>query len=107
MAIRKNGAMGFADAVLAGGSRTAGLLERLDAATPWRVLAAPVYALPASTSPDPGLPSRGPTLMVKCLPLAKWYILSNPQPDARSRVSLATWARSPGSRRSFWSWCSA
>jgi hypothetical protein len=101
MAIRKNGAVGFTDAALAGRPRTAGLLERPDAATPWRVLAAPVYALPASTSPDPGRPSRGRTLMVKCLPLAKWYILLNPQLDARSRVSLATWARSPGSRRSF------
>lgn len=30
MAIRKNEAMGFADAVLAGGRRTAGLLEQLE-----------------------------------------------------------------------------
>jgi len=79
MAIRKNEAMGFADAVLAGGPRSAALLERLDAATPWRALAAPIFALPEYTNPGPGRPAWDPALMLKCLLLAKWNNLSDPQ----------------------------
>lgn len=78
MAIRKNVEMGFADAVLAGGPRSAALLERLDAATPWRELAAPIYDLPEYTNPGPGRPAWDPTLMIKCLMLAKWFNLSDP-----------------------------
>jgi IS5 family transposase len=78
MTIRTNEAMGFADAMLAGGPRSAALLERLDAATPWRELAAPVYALPEYTNPGAGRPPWDPTLMIKCLMLAKWFNLSDP-----------------------------
>jgi len=90
MAIRKNEAMGFADAVLAGGPRSAALLERLDAATPWRELAAPIYALPEYTNPGPGRPSWDPALMLKCLMLAKWFKLSDPglEEALKDRISF-------------------
>ncbi|MFN5959508.1 MAG: hypothetical protein ACK462_16410, partial [Planctomyces sp.] len=47
-AVRKNESMGFVDAALdgLGGPRSAALLERLDAATPWATLAAPIRSLP-------------------------------------------------------------
>jgi len=46
--IRQNEQMGFVDAALAdcGGRRTAVLLARLDAATPWETLAVPIRTLP-------------------------------------------------------------
>lgn len=78
MAIRKNEDMGFADVMLSGGPRSAALLERLDAATPWRELAAPIYELPEYSNPGPGRPAWDPTLMIKCLMLAKWFKLSDP-----------------------------
>jgi len=78
MAIRKNREMGFADAMIGGGRRTAALLERLDAATPWRLLAAPIYALPEYTNAGPGRPPWDPALMLKCLMLSEWFNLSDP-----------------------------
>jgi len=90
MAIRKNGQMGFADAVLAGGPRSAALLERLDAATPWRELAAPIYDLPEYKNTGPGRPAWDPTLMLKCLMLAKWFKLSDPglEEALKDRISF-------------------
>jgi len=90
MAIRKNEQMGFADAMLAGGPRSAALLERLDAATPWRELAAPIYELPEHTNPGPGRPAWDPTLMLKCLMLAKWFNLSDPglEEALKDRISF-------------------
>lgn len=48
MGVRKNESMGFVDAVMVelGGPRSAALLEKLDAATPWERLAAPIRKLP-------------------------------------------------------------
>jgi len=94
MAIRKNEQMGFADAMLAGGPRSAALLERLDAATPWRKLAAPIYDLPEYTNPGPGRPAWDPTLMLKCLMLAKWFNLSDPglEEALKDRISFRRFA---------------
>lgn len=80
MAIRKNAEMGFADAVLAdrGGPRTGAMLRRLDAATPWRTLAAPILALSEYNAPGAGRLPWDPVLMLKCLMLAKWNNLSDP-----------------------------
>jgi hypothetical protein len=75
MSSRKNESMGFADAV-AGGPRSAALLERVGAATPWRELAVPIYALAEYSNPGPGRPSRDPAIMLKCLMLGKWFNLS-------------------------------
>ncbi len=78
MAIRKNDDPGFADLMLAGGPRSAALLERLDAATPWRELAAPILALPEYNHAGAGRQPWDPVVMVKCLLLAKWFNLSDP-----------------------------
>lgn len=90
MAIRKNEPMGFADATLGGGPRSAALLERLDAATPWRELAAPIHALPEYARDNPGRPAWDPTLMLKCLMLAKWFNLSDPglEEALKDRISF-------------------
>lgn len=80
MAVRKNDSMGFVDAMMAelGGPRSAALLEKLDAATPWERLAAPVRALPEYNNVGAGHPPWDPVLMLKCLMLAKWNNLSDP-----------------------------
>lgn len=92
MKTRKNQSMGFADAVLAelGGPRSASLLEKLDAATPWEKLAAPVRRLPEYTHPGAGHPAWCPTLMLKCLMLAKWFNLSDPglEEALKDRISF-------------------
>lgn len=78
--VRSNEALGFVDAMMAelGGPRSAALLEKLDAATPWEQLAAPIRELPEYTNPGAGHPPWCPVLMLKCLMLAKWNNLSDP-----------------------------
>lgn len=92
MAVRKNGSMGFVDAALAGlgGPRAAGLLERLDAATPWEALAAPIRALAEYNNKGAGHPPWCPTLMLKCLMLQKWFNLSDPglEDALKDRISF-------------------
>jgi IS5 family transposase len=92
MGVRKNESMGFIDAVIAelGGPRSAALLERLDAATPWEVLVAPIRALPEYTNPGAGRPAWCPLLMLKCLLLAKWNNLSDPglEEALKDRISF-------------------
>lgn len=90
MSIRKNEAMGFVDAVLDGGPRSAALLDRLDAATPWQTLAGPIYQLPEYANQGSGRPAWDPTLMLKSLMLAKWFNLSDPglEEALRDRISF-------------------
>lgn len=59
MGVRKNESMGFVDAMMAelGGPRSGALLERLDAATPWETLAAPIRALPEYNNKGAGRPA--------------------------------------------------
>jgi IS5 family transposase len=78
--VRRNESMGFVDAALdgLGGLRTAALLEKLDAATPWETLAAPIRSLPEYTNAGAGRPPWCPVLMLKCLMLQKWNNLSDP-----------------------------
>ena len=72
--VRKNESMGFVDAMMGelGGPRSAVLLEKLDAATPWEELAAEVRRLPEYRHTGAGHPPWDPVLMLKCLMLAKW-----------------------------------
>jgi len=58
MGVRKNEQMGFVDAMMAelGSPRSTTLLERLNAATPWEELAAPIRALPEYNNPGAGHP---------------------------------------------------
>jgi IS5 family transposase len=92
MAVRKNESMGFVDAALdgLGGPRSAALLERLDAATPWEKLAAPIRALPEYNNPGAGNPPWCPVLMLKCLMLQKWNNLSDPglEESLKDRISF-------------------
>jgi IS5 family transposase len=90
MAIRKNSDPGFVDAMLEGSTRTAGLLERLDAATPWRELAAPILRLPEYNNTGAGRPAWDPVVMLKALMLAKWFNLSDPglEDAIKDRISF-------------------
>jgi len=80
MAVRKNRSMGFVDAALEGfgSTKSAALLERLDKATPWKKLAAPIARLPEYARDNPCRPAWDPVVMLKCLMLAKWFSLSDP-----------------------------
>lgn len=80
MAVRKNESMGFVDAMLVelGGRRSTALLQRLDDATPWKKLAAPIARLPEYARSNHGRPAWDPVVMLKCLMLAKWFNLSDP-----------------------------
>lgn len=92
MAVRRNGSMGFVDAALAelGGVRSAALLERLEAATPWERLAGPIRGLPEYNNTGAGRLPWDPTLMLKCLMLAKWFNLSDPglEEALKDRISF-------------------
>lgn len=92
MGVRKNESMGFVDAALAdlGGPRSAALLERLDAATPWEKLAAPIRALAEYNNPGAGNPPWCPVLMLKGLMLQKWFNLSDPglEENLKDRISF-------------------
>ena len=92
MGVRKNGSMGFVDAALdgLGGPRSAALLERLDAATPWETLATPIRALSEYNNPGAGHPPWCPVLMLKCLMLQKWNNLSDPglEESLKDRISF-------------------
>ena len=80
MPIRKNAPMGFADSIIEdlGSKRTSALLCKLDAATPWDQLAHPIKQLPEYKAHGAGRPPWEPTMMLKCLMLAKWFNLSDP-----------------------------
>lgn len=92
MGIRQNESMGFVDAALEGlgGPRSAALLDKLDAATPWEKLAAPIRALPEYNNPGAGHPPWCPVLMLKGLMLAKWNNLSDPglEEALKDRISF-------------------
>jgi transposase, IS5 family len=82
MAERTNADHGLVDAWTAnlGGPRTAALLERLDRAVAWTTLVKPVAALPEYRGGEKGGRPAWPALtMLKCVLLAKWFGLSDPQ----------------------------
>lgn len=82
MAERRNAQYGLVDAWTAelGGPRTAALLDRLDAAIPWTTLVKPILRLPEYRKAHKGGRPAWPALtMLKCVLLAKWFGLSDPQ----------------------------
>lgn len=87
MAERVNAEHGLVDAWTAnlGGPRTAALLDRLDKAVAWKTLVKPIEAWPEYRGPARGDRNKGgrpawPALtMLKCMLLAKWFGLSDPQ----------------------------
>lgn len=62
-----------------GGPRTRELLARLDESVDWERLAAPIRALPEYASTGAGRPAWPAVMMLRCLMLAKWFNLSDPQ----------------------------
>lgn len=92
MGLRKNESMGFVDVMMAelGGPRSGALLEKLDAATPWEKLAAPILKLPEYRGTGAGRPAWSPVLMLKCLMLAKWNNLWDPglEEALKDRISF-------------------
>lgn len=82
MAERSNAELGFIDGLTAdlGGPRTAALLSRLDRTVPWTTLVKPIAALPEYCGGHQGGRPAWPALtMLKCVMLAKWFGLSDPQ----------------------------
>jgi len=81
MAQRTNVAPALIDGLTSdlGGPRTSKLLDRLDAAVPWEKLAKPVLRLPEYRNRGAGRPCWPAVTMLKCLLLAKWFNLSDPQ----------------------------
>ena len=87
MAQRMNADVGLIDVWTAelGGPRTAALLDKLDIAVPWTILAKPILALPEYRSVNKGDVSKGgrpawpAVTMLRCVMLAKWFGLSDPQ----------------------------
>jgi len=79
---RNNRSQSFIDALTQqlGGPRTGDLLSRLDQAVPWDKLAAPIRRLPEyQPNPRGGRPAWPAVMMLKCIMLAKWFNLSDPQ----------------------------
>ena len=82
MAERNNAELGLIDGLTAdlGGPRTAALLGRLERAVPWATLVRPIAALPEYRGGEKGGRPAWPALtMLKCVLLAKWFGLSDPQ----------------------------
>src|SRR2546421_1731391 len=98
---RATGQSSFSDLAVSrlGGPRTAPLLGKLEAAVPWGKLAAPVLELPeyAKYIADPSRPGErpiDPVVMLRCLMLAKWFNLSDPQLEEqlKDRISFRRFA---------------
>lgn len=90
---RTNAPMTFLDSQVAdlGGPRTKALLNRLDKTIPWNQLAAPIRELPEYQPSSKGGNAAWPAVtMLKCLLLAKWFGLSDPQLEEclRDRLSF-------------------
>lgn len=82
MAERTNADLGLVDAWTAnlGGPRTAAMLNRLNQAVTWEALVKPIAALPEYRGGAKGGRPAWPALtMLKCVLLAKWFGLSDPQ----------------------------
>jgi len=82
MAERTNAQPGLIDAWTSnlGGPTTGALLERLDKAVAWDKLIKPIAALPEYNGGEKGGRPAWPAItMLKCMLLAKWFGLSDPQ----------------------------
>jgi transposase, IS5 family len=86
---RRNAEPSLVDGLTAdlGGPRTADLLTRLDQVVPWETLAKPVRTL--YNNQDTGAPAWPAVMMLKCLMLAKWYGLSDPQLEEHLKDRLS------------------
>lgn len=98
---RADGQATFSDLAVSnlGGPKTAAALDALSSAVPWKQLVAPVLKLPIYTKyiENPSLPGERPIdpgVMLRCLMLAKWYNLSDPQLEEqlKDRISFRRFA---------------
>jgi len=88
---RRTDGPGLIDGMTAdlGGPRTAGFLEKVTRAIDVEALADLIRAEVAPEQPQGGRPFWPVVLMVKCLLLAKWYGLSDPQLEEQLRDRLS------------------
>jgi transposase, IS5 family len=86
---RRNADPSLVDGMTAdlGGPRTADLLGKLDKVVPWETLAVPVRKL--YKNEDNGAPAWPAVMMLKCVMLAKWYGLSDPQLEEHLKDRLS------------------
>lgn len=86
---RRNAAPSLVDWMTAdlGGPRTADLLDRLDKVVPWEMLAEPVRNL--YNNDAGGAPAWPAVMMFKCMMLAKWFGLSDPQLEEHLKDRLS------------------
>lgn len=77
---RQSKGLTLADGMLSelGGPRTAGLLEKLDAATPWEKLAAVVRPLYRNNTAKGGRPNIPVVVMLRVTMMQRWFGLSAP-----------------------------
>jgi transposase, IS5 family len=78
---RESAQLSFADTAIdhLGGKRTQALLNQLNAAIDWELLATPIRAV--YRNDDGGSPAEPVAMMVKILMLQKWFNLSDPQAE--------------------------
>jgi len=92
---RRNAGPGLVGGMTAdlGGPRTTALLDRLDRAVPWETLAKPVRRLYKNDERG-GAPAWPAVTMLRCVMLAKWFGLSDPQLEEhlRDRFSFRRFA---------------
>lgn len=86
---RRNADPSLVDGMTAdlGGPRTASLLTRLDKVVPWEALAGPVRRL--YKNDDGGAPAWPAVMMLRCVMLAKWFGLSDPQLEEHLKDRLS------------------
>lgn len=86
---RRSAEPGLVDGLTAdlGGPRTAELLGKLDKVVPWETLAKPVRKL--YKNKDNGAPAWPAVMMLKCVMLAKWFGLSDPQLEEHLKDRLS------------------
>lgn len=72
-----------------GGPRTAGFLEKVEQVIDFEALAAKIRQDVAPEQPRGGRPFFPVVMMIKCLLLAKWYGLSDPQLEEQLRDRLS------------------
>jgi transposase, IS5 family len=91
---RESAQLSFADTAVGhlGGKRTQALLNQLNAAIDWELLAKPIRAV--YRNDDGGSPAEPVVMMVKILMLQKWFNLSDPQAEEQlnDRMSFRRFA---------------
>lgn len=88
---RRSNGPGLIDGLAAdlGGPRTAGFLEKVERVIDFAALAEAIRGEVAPPQPRGGRPFYPVVMMIKCLLLAKWYGLSDPQLEEQLRDRLS------------------